>query len=318
MYDYQPYDDPNAAPSPGAPPGASYLTYDFVGFDGLTDVYRGSDGQLYQGDAKGPNGFSPYKGSASDFTPNPVNPGTNRAGAPPPPAPGVPPPPSPAPPPPTTAPPTSNVPTDSSGTPNFYPSMPAFQYPDFSSEFNGPAPPTFQPFSYPDFALPSGQEVLNEDPSYGLRRDEGVRAITNSALAKGVGKGGATLKSLADFAGSLASQEYGSAANRRFGTWQANRASEADIYDRNVRNSLTDYGLKYGAQSDAFQRAEDTYKTNLGKEATRYGFGLDVASGTSQGRAAASNFALNDRNSWFDRLLSLYDLSQRGLPTYSF
>jgi hypothetical protein len=211
------------------------------------------------------------------------------------------------------------TPTDASGFSSFYPDQPAFAYPDF-------APPTFDvpafqapaPFSYPEFALPSGQEVLNEDPGYGLRRDEGLRALQNNALARGVGKGGATLKSLMDFAGSLASQEYGGAANRKFGIWQANRGNAADNYDRNWRDLLGEYGVKYGQETDEYNRAADTYKTNLGKEATRYGFGLDVASGMSGGRQAASNFALNDRNSIFNNLLSLYQISRQGLPQYSF
>src|SRR4051794_21825291 len=84
------YEDPtwnpiDNSPQPQqGPPGAGYLTYDLLGFDGMTDVYRGSDGKLYKGDKAGPNGFSPYTGTATTFTPNPT-----KAAAPPPPnAPG--------------------------------------------------------------------------------------------------------------------------------------------------------------------------------------------------------------------------------------
>lgn len=190
--------------------------------------------------------------------------------------------------------------------------------------------PTFNKpddFSYPDLVLPSGEEVLNQDPGYGIRVKEGTRAIKNDRSSRGISKSGATGKALIDYAEAMGSQEYGQAVDRKTQTWGLNRAAKAQDYDTLWRNLLTDYGVKYGAETDAFNRSKGIDDTNFGRDATAYGFGLDVAAGKAGGKQGATslagnlalgsgNLGLNSQNSNFNNLLSLYDISTRSLPTY--
>ncbi len=60
------------------------------------------------------------------------------------------------------------------------------------------------------------------DPGYQFRMAEGLKAINNSAAARGGRLGGATLKALSAYSGNLASEEYGNAYNR-FTNDQTNR-----------------------------------------------------------------------------------------------
>ena len=56
---------------------------------------------------------------------------------------------------------------------------------------------------------------FQQDPDYQFRLSEGLRAINQSAAARGGRAGGDTLKALSDYAQNTASQEYGNYAQRR-------------------------------------------------------------------------------------------------------
>mgnify|MGYP001614724562 CR=1 FL=1 len=237
-----------------------------------------------------------------------------------------------------------------------------FQFPDFAPDpFTYPdfAPPpttagTFAPpswdveeyeaapgFDYPEFEGPTA-ETFKADPGYDFRAREMQRAIENAASARGLLATGGTLQDLMTARGSLASQEFGNVWNRQFGGWQANRGAAADAHDRNERNRLNAYRLKYGAESDEFGRAlaeynakstgdeenfrrslttyltgygaeqdkfgraRDIYTTNLGKEMGSRGLNLDTA-----------RVGIGQSNDKFNQLLNLYGLATRNLPTYN-
>lgn len=227
---------------------------------------------------------------------------------------------------------------------SFYTPPDRFNYPDFvGPEFQIPDFEAPSPFQYADYAPISGEEALKQDPGYGLRSSEGIRAMRNAASADGLGKSVGTLKGLMEFAGSLASQEYGAADARNFRNWQTGRQAAESDYDRLWRNKLTDYGLKYGEQNDTYDRALTAYDTNLKTRATGQGFDLDAAAGMAGGRLGATSLAgnltlgqgnldlgrnqldvnsrlsqgtldLNRSNSRFQNLLDLYRLSTKNLP----
>lgn len=71
------------------------------------------------------------------------------------------------------------------------------------------------------------------DPGYGFRLKEGLRALENSALARGMGQSGATLRGTTRFGQELASDEFTNAFNR----YQAERAARL-----NPLQSLTGMG----------------------------------------------------------------------------
>ncbi len=74
--------------------------------------------------------------------------------------------------------------------------------------------PPFDPQPYA-FTPPSGQQVLNDDPSYAWRVSEGQKAIERSGAAKGLQLSGGQLKDLQRFSQGLASTEYQAAYGRR-------------------------------------------------------------------------------------------------------
>jgi len=60
------------------------------------------------------------------------------------------------------------------------------------------------------------------DPGYAFRMDQGMKALQNSAAARGLLSSGSTLKGITDYSQGAASQEYGNAYNR----YQTNRANQ--------------------------------------------------------------------------------------------
>jgi hypothetical protein len=64
--------------------------------------------------------------------------------------------------------------------------------------------------------------LANQDPGYGFRMSEGVKALDRSAASRGGLLSGATLKGVEQYGQGLASQEYQNAFNR----YQTNRANQ--------------------------------------------------------------------------------------------
>ena len=62
---------------------------------------------------------------------------------------------------------------------------------------------------------PTGQQLLDEDPGYKFRMDEGTKALEGSAAARGGLLSGAALKEMGRYSQGLASQEYDAASGRR-------------------------------------------------------------------------------------------------------
>lgn len=68
--------------------------------------------------------------------------------------------------------------------------------------------------SYGSLAQPFDMTKFEADPGYGFRMQEGMKALENSAAARGGLLSGATLKGVNRFSQGLASQEYQNAFNR--------------------------------------------------------------------------------------------------------
>jgi hypothetical protein len=101
--------------------------------------------------------------------------------------------------------------------------------------------PSPAPFTFPDFVLPTGEQVLADDPGYGFRVNQGMQALTNSAAAKHQLRTGATLKNFLDFGQQLGSQEYGNAVDRRFNVYNTNRNNAFGIYGAAVDKNKLDW-----------------------------------------------------------------------------
>jgi hypothetical protein len=73
----------------------------------------------------------------------------------------------------------------------------------------------------PDKSFTSQDFLNNQDPGYGFRLSEGLKAVNNSMAAKGLGISGADIKGVNNYAQGAASQEYQNAFNR----YQVNRTN---------------------------------------------------------------------------------------------
>lgn len=130
--------------------------------------------------------------------------------------------------------------------------------------FTGTAPGLGLPdaFTYPDFALPSGADVLADDPGYSFRVGQGERALMQNRAAAGVAHTGGTLKDLLNYGQNAASQEFDNAVNRRLTTYQTNRGNRAGIYDMDVNRRTALYNAAYKNYLDSYTqfrtRQQDT------------------------------------------------------------
>ena len=135
-------------------------------------------------------------------------------------------------------------------------------------EFNAPALPTIAPFSYENYAEPeafsyqdytptTSQDVFS-DPSFGLRKDIGEKALLNSKAAQGLARTGGTLKDLLDYNQNFASQEYSNVDNRRTKDYGVNRGNALENYNTNVGNKVTAYGLNRQNAADSWKANKDT------------------------------------------------------------
>ena len=102
---------------------------------------------------------------------------------------------------------------------------------------------------------------FQKDPGYQFRMDEGVRALENSAAAKGSLNSGATLRALTEFGQNLASNEYNNAYNRfnadrdqRYNKL-ANLAGAGQTATSNVGAAGQAYSSNYGSNLMAGQQA---------------------------------------------------------------
>jgi hypothetical protein len=75
---------------------------------------------------------------------------------------------------------------------------------------------------------------LQMDPSYAFRERQGMKALQNSAAARGGLLSGNTLKGIQDYSQGLASTEYGNAYNR----FMANRANQVAMLQGGVGTGM--------------------------------------------------------------------------------
>ena len=72
----------------------------------------------------------------------------------------------------------------------------------------------------------------NTDPGYGFRFDQGMKSLNASMAAKGLGVSGAGIKGAIDYGQGMGSQEYNNAFNRYVTGFNANTASQNNLYNR--------------------------------------------------------------------------------------
>jgi hypothetical protein len=159
-------------------------------------------------------------------------------------------------------------------TPTLDPSQYAFQ----GQPALDPSAYAFNAAQY-QFAPPSGQQVLNEDPGYQFRVQQGMKALEQTASARGGLVSGGQMKAAQQFGQDLASQEYQNAWQRalskqgfntqlaQYGNEQAyGRALQQnqDLYTRGLTENQMGYERARAANETEAARRLTEYQTNLG------------------------------------------------------
>jgi hypothetical protein len=273
---------PEPAPPPppgdfGAPdqaPGQEYWDVDFWSQRGYgPDVMFDRNGQLRDGWARTANGYEQTDLGAILAYMESIRPGSTGQVETPPPASG---------------------PTGGDGGNHYSQTGGSFDTSGFSwPQFNAPGytpGPSFQAppaFEFEGFTPPTADSIF-ADPSYQMRRDEGLQAIEHGAAARGLTRLPATLKALAGWNQDFASREYGNIFDRGAQTWGMNRNNAADTYslnygvsrdvwDRGERQNLDAFDRNYRSQYDSFDMNEfQPAKMTFDDLFRRYKAGLDA------------------------------------------
>ena len=122
---------------------------------------------------------------------------------------------------------------------------------------------------------PFTMSKFQADPGYGFRLKEGLRALENSALARGMGQSGATLRGVTRYGQELGSEEFTNAFNRYLaeGNTKVNRLQ-----------SLTGMG-----QTTSQNIANEAGQLGRGIASTYGQLGQNIGSNLIQGGAARAS-----------------------------
>lgn len=141
------------------------------------------------------------------------------------------------------------------GVPNApTPNLPAWKTPP---PFAYDAYAAAAPFSYQDFTAPSVDEAL-QDPSYQWRKQQGEQSLQRWAAAKGTLNDSGTAKSLLEYGGNAASQEYQNIWNRGLQTYGTNRGNALENFNVNEGNRFNAYNTN---RAGAVQQYNTNYQT---------------------------------------------------------
>ncbi|HDR9075881.1 TPA: hypothetical protein QDB15_001101 [Burkholderia vietnamiensis] len=141
--------------------------------------------------------------------------------------------------------------------------------PDGTYSFGSTDPnnPLQQRFSYADFQAPTAAQAQST-PGYQFTQQQGLKAVQNSAAARGLGTSGAALKGAANYATGLADSTYNDVFNRALSTYNAN----------------------FGKAQTTFQTNYNSAANNVNRLTNLVGSGQNAAATNgSLGAAAASN-----------------------------
>lgn len=172
----------------------------------------------------------------------------------------------------------------------------AFDWPQFNAPVFDPGPAFQAPpaFSYDPFSAPTLEQAQNE-PGYAFAREEGRKALENSAAARGVLRTGGTLKDILGWGNRFAEQNYGNVFNRA-----------ATTYDRNRNNAAQNYQTNYGVSKDVFD-------TNYGQRKDKFAFDYQGAYDTFQPQQRRAELTFSDLyNRWRDMLNSTTQIATAG------
>jgi hypothetical protein len=112
---------------------------------------------------------------------------------------------------------------------------------------------------------PFGMDQFKQDPGYGFRMSEGMKALERSAAARGGLLSGGTLKGIQRYGQDLGSQEYQNAFNRYQAERQARLGPLQSLagVGQTTANTLGQYGQNYANQANQLGMINATNQGNL-------------------------------------------------------
>lgn len=205
------------------------------------------------------------------------------------------------------------------------PNLPEFrQAPAFSHDpyQAGPDYTAPDPYTPGTFTAPNPSEI-NTDPSYQWRKSQGEDSLQRWAAARGTLNDSGTAKSLLEYGGNAASQEYSNIWNRdynafntnegnrfgayrenegnRFKTFTTNELNRAQNYDRNRAGAVQTYNTNYQTQyadpyKAAYQSAIDMWIPK--QETWRAGVDMSRLGYSTQNDNVRLDNTQNYQNAW--------------------
>lgn len=139
--------------------------------------------------------------------------------------------------------------------------FPGSRPPGYNPGYNIKPAPMFKApvFSYPDKFSFEGKDLANE-PGYQFRLGQGLKALDQSAAARGNLRTGGQIKAFNDYSQNYASQEFQNAWDRALGQYSTNYGVSRDVFDRNYTGAKDEYAPKlfeWQTLTAAEQRAKD-------------------------------------------------------------
>ena len=123
---------------------------------------------------------------------------------------------------------------------------------------------------------------VTQDPGYQFRLSEGLKAVSNSGSARGMGLSGAQLKDLTRYSQGLASQEFGNAYNRTMGLRQQRLGMLSNLQAQGQNTLAQKAGLDANAYSQTMSGiAGVNQQTTSGISGSIMGTGSAVAQGNA-------------------------------------
>ena len=123
--------------------------------------------------------------------------------------------------------------------------FPGSPHPGYNPGYNIKGAPMFKApvFSYPDKFSFEGKDLANE-PGYQFRLGQGLKALDQSAAARGNLRTGGQIKAFNDYSQNYASQEFQNAWDRALGQYSTNYGVSRDVFDRGYTGAKDEYAPK--------------------------------------------------------------------------
>jgi hypothetical protein len=135
-----------------------------------------------------------------------------------------------------------------------------------------------------------GQADFEQDPGYGFRQAEGMKALERSAAARGNLLSGSTLKGVQRFGQDLASQEYQNAFNR----YQVERSAKLNPLQSLMGSGQSATNVMTSAAGQAGQnQASNLYNAGQARASGYIGSANALSNALGQVGSIATNYPMN-------------------------